>query len=72
MLVLGQEVQKLCAYQGEGEIPASAVEKLCIRQLDANVFDLARRILPKTSPARWKICRNCLTWAVNRWLFWAR
>ena len=47
MLVLGQEVQKLCAYQGEGEIPASAVEKLCIRQLDANVFDLARRILAK-------------------------
>ncbi|MDD3194029.1 MAG: DNA polymerase III subunit delta [Oscillospiraceae bacterium] len=47
MLVLGQEIQKLCAYQGEGEIPAEAVERLSIRQLDANVFDLARRILGK-------------------------
>lgn len=47
MLVLTQEVQKLCAYQGEGEIAAAALEKLSIRQLDANVFDLARRILGK-------------------------
>lgn len=47
MLALTQEVQKLCAYQGEGEIPEDAVEKLCIRQLDANVFDLSRRILGK-------------------------
>ncbi len=47
MLALTQEVQKLCAYQGEGEISAEAVQKLCIRQLDANVFDLSRRILGK-------------------------
>ena len=47
MMVLGQEIQKLCAYQGEGEISADVVEKLSIRQLDANVFDLARRILAK-------------------------
>ena len=47
MLALTQEVQKLCAYQGEGEIHAEAVQKLCIRQLDANVFDLSRRILGK-------------------------
>lgn len=47
MLVLGQEIQKLCAYQGTGEIPAEAVEMLSIRHLDANVFDLARRILAK-------------------------
>ena len=47
MLALGQEIQKLCAYQGTGEIPAEAVEMLSIRHLDANVFDLARRILAK-------------------------
>lgn len=45
LLVLGQEMQKLCAYTGEGTVLPEAVEKLCIRQLDANVFDLARRIL---------------------------
>ena len=45
LLVLGQEMQKLCAFTGEGTITPEAVEKLCIRQLDANVFDLARKIL---------------------------
>lgn len=47
MLVLGQEIQKLCAYQEEGEILPEAVDRLCIRQLDANVFDLSRLILGK-------------------------
>ena len=47
MQLLAQEMEKLCAYQQQGEIPMEAMEQLCIRQLDANVFDLARRIVGK-------------------------
>ncbi len=47
LAVLSQEAQKICSYQGEGEVSIETVEKLTVRRLDDNVFDLSRKILRK-------------------------
>lgn len=40
--VLLNEMDKLCYYKGEGEITRQDIDKICIRSLDAKVFDLSK------------------------------
>lgn len=43
------EIEKLCAYTGSGEITAQAVELLTAKNLEARVFDLSKAILAGNS-----------------------
>ena len=49
------EMEKLCAYTGSGEITAQAVEELTVRNLEARVFDLSKAILAGNSDRAYSI-----------------
>lgn len=42
--LIGSELDKLCAYVGEGEITAEIIDKLVSKQLDAGIYTLAAAI----------------------------
>ncbi|MBC8547813.1 DNA polymerase III subunit delta [Clostridiaceae bacterium NSJ-31] len=44
MQALGNEMAKLCAYRGKGEITREEIDRCVVPQLDASVFDLSRLI----------------------------
>ena len=43
--LLVQELDKLIAYVGEGEITEADVDECCVRSIDASAFDLAKAVL---------------------------
>lgn len=43
--LIKNEVEKLCAMKGEGEITAEDIEKISVRTLDASAFDLTKALV---------------------------
>lgn len=42
---LSAELNKLCAYQKQGEITREIIDKVCVKSVDASVYDLASKII---------------------------
>lgn len=49
------ELEKLCAYTGSGEISAQTVDAMTVRNLEARVFDLSKAILSCASDRAYTI-----------------
>ncbi|WBY63473.1 DNA polymerase III subunit delta [Thermocaproicibacter melissae] len=49
------ELEKLCAYTGSGEITAQTVDSMTVRNLEARVFDLSKAILAGASDRAYTI-----------------
>lgn len=49
------ELEKLCAYTGSGEISAQTVDAMTVRNLEARVFDLSKAILAGASDRAYTI-----------------
>lgn len=49
------ELEKLCAYTGSGEISAQSVDTMTVRNLEARVFDLSKAILAGASDRAYTI-----------------
>lgn len=48
MQTLGNEIEKLCAYVGYGgSITAEEIRKLCVQDIEENIFDLSRALLQR-------------------------
>lgn len=47
LMVMNQEMKKLCTYQGEGVISLETVEKLVARSLEQNIFDLIEHVVSR-------------------------
>lgn len=43
--LIKNEVEKLCAMKGEGEITAEDIDKISVRTLDASAFDLTKAVI---------------------------
>ena len=54
-VMINNEISKLCAYVGAGEITTDTIDLLCARQLDADVFRLAKAILKGQGGLSFKI-----------------
>lgn len=39
------EIEKLCAYIGEGEIKKEHIDKICIKSISVRIFDMAKAVL---------------------------
>ena len=42
---LSNEIVKLCAYQKQGEITVDIINKICVKSVEASVYDLSVRII---------------------------
>lgn len=54
------ELEKLCAYAGSGEITAQMVDSLTVKNLEARVFDLSKAILAGNSDKAYQILDQLL------------
>ena len=54
------ELEKLCFYKGEGEITRRDVDAICIRSLDASVFDLSKALVSGTAQQAFNILNDLL------------
>lgn len=43
--LIKNEVDKLCAMKGSGDITAEDIDKICVRTLDASAFDLTKALI---------------------------
>ena len=43
--VLSGEMTKLCSFQKSGEITREIIDKVCVKSVEASVYDLAKRII---------------------------
>lgn len=55
-----QELEKLCAYVGEGEITVENIKNLCIRSINAIIYDMAKAILSKDAKKSMSILDSLL------------
>lgn len=54
------EIEKLCFYRSGGEITRRDVDELCIRSLDANVFDISKALMSGTAQTAFDILNDLL------------
>lgn len=54
------ELEKLCFYKGEGEIKRSDIDLICIKSLDASVFDLSKALVSGTAQQAFDILNDLL------------
>ncbi len=47
LLTLKQELEKLCAYVGGGEISQEAIEAVVVEDVEANIFELTKALMAK-------------------------
>ncbi len=58
--MLLNELEKLCFYKGEGELTKRDVDAVCIRSLDASVFDLSKALVRGTAAQAFGILGDLL------------
>lgn len=55
------ELEKLCAFVGEGEITQDAVDRIVVKNLEARVFDLSKAILARNYSRAYTILDQLLS-----------
>ncbi len=58
--LLLNELEKLCFYKGEGELTRRDVDTICVRSLDASVFDLSKALVSGTAAQAFSILNDLL------------
>lgn len=58
--MLLNELEKLCFYKGEGELTRRDVDAVCVRSLDASVFDLSKALVSGTAAQAFGILGDLL------------
>ncbi len=58
--LLLNELDKLCFYRGEGEIVRRDIDEICVRSLDASVFDLSKALVGGTAAQAFSILGDLL------------
>lgn len=58
--MLLNELEKLCFYKGEGELTRRDIDAVCVRSLDASVFDLAKALVSGTAAQAFGILGDLL------------
>lgn len=58
--MLLNELEKLCFYKGEGELTRRDIDAVCVRSLDASVFDLSKALVSGTAAQAFGILGDLL------------
>ena len=58
--LLLNELDKLCFYKGGGEITRRDIDEICVRSLDASVFDLSKALVSGTAQQAFDILGDLL------------
>ncbi len=58
--LLLNELEKLCFYKGSGELTRRDVDTICVRSLDASVFDLSKALVSGTAAQAFSILGDLL------------